>query len=149
MRPKNEIDAMHVAYEALRGQDGPATHRMLTYLTERLTEEAQRPQHPGETMAAPSAFENYLQSLEIAGAHVDRADPENEAAWRRHFDDGKPASDFALIGPTEMAFRHWLAEVMLLGGRVFQDDPASVRFWRERFDAGHTAIGALQKITLR
>lgn len=44
--------------------------------------------------SVPAAFEAYLQALEAGGAHVDRADPENEGMWRRHFDAGKPASDF-------------------------------------------------------
>lgn len=52
---------------------------------------------------ADTAFEMFLQELEAGGAHVDRADPENETMWRRHFGDSKLASDFvpAAAAPKE------------------------------------------------
>lgn len=97
---------------------------------------------PNDNDAA--AFEAYLQALEAGGAHVDRADPENEGMWRRHFAAGKPASDFVPVTGDDEAFRQWLAKVLLLGGRVYHDGDDDVPIWRDYFNAGNTPEKAVE-----
>lgn len=91
-----------------------------------------------------TAFEMFLQELEAGGAHVDRADPENEGMWRRHFDAGKPAGDFVPVAGDDEVFRQWLAKVLLLGGRVYHDGGDDMPIWREYFDAWHTPEKAVE-----
>lgn len=114
-----------------------------SFATRALAEEYVAAMRPDEAKDA-TAFEAYLQALEAGGAHVDRADPENEGMWRRHFDAGKPASDFVPAAGDDEAFRQWLAKVLLLGGRVYHDGDDDVPIWRDLYMSARTPEEAVE-----